>query len=75
MKITLFLILCSYVAGECMAPHAYPKQFNDQYDCFMEGYNQSILKMEQIGKEEINEHEIYIRFICSPENESIEEET
>jgi hypothetical protein len=41
----------------------------------MEGYNQSILKMEQIGREEINEHEIYIRFICSPENESIEEET
>ena len=75
MKVTLFLILCSYVAGECMAPHAYPKQFNNQYDCFIEGYNQSILKMEQIGREEINEHEIYIRFICSPENESIEEET
>ena len=75
MKVTLFLILCSYVAGECMPPIAYHKQFNDQYDCFIEGYNQSILKMEQIGREEINEHEIYIRFICSPENESIEEET
>ena len=34
----------------------------------MEGYNQSILKMEEIGREEINKHEIYIRFICSPEN-------
>ena len=75
MKVTLFLILCSYVAGECMPPIAYHKQFNDQYDCFIEGYNQSILKMEQIGREEINEHEIYIRFICSPENESVEEET
>jgi len=31
----------------------------------MEGYKQSMLKMEEIGKEEINEHEIYIRFICS----------
>jgi hypothetical protein len=41
----------------------------------MEGYNQSILKMEQIGREEINEYEIYIRFICSPENEPIEEDT
>ena len=65
MKVTLFLILCSYVAGECMAPYVYPKQFNDQYDCFIEGYNQSILKMEEIGRKEINEHEIYIRFICS----------
>ena len=75
MKVTLFLIMCSYVAGECLAPHTYPQQFNDQYDCFMEGYNQSMLKMEEIGREEINEHEIYIRFICSPESESTEEDT
>ena len=75
MKFTLVLILCSYVSGTCLPPYTYPKEFNDQYDCFMEGYNQSMLKMEEIGRKEINEHEIYIRFICSPENESIEEET
>ena len=50
MKFTLILILCSYVAGECLAPYSYPKKFNDQYDCFMEGYNQSMLKMEEIGR-------------------------
>ena len=75
MKITLFLILCSYVAGECMAPYVYPKQFNDQYDCFIEGYNQSILKMEEIGRKEINEHEIYIRFICSVDEEEEKQDT
>ena len=76
MKVTLFLILCSYVAGECLPPIAYHKQFNDQYDCFIEGYNQSILKMEEIGRKEINEHEIYIRFICSiDEDESDKQET
>ena len=69
MKFTLILILCSYVAGECLPPHTYPKKFNDQYDCFMEGYNQSILKMEEIGREEINDHEIYIRFICGSDEE------
>ena len=68
MKIVLALIMCSYTAGTCLSPYVYPEKFNDQYDCFMEGYNQSILKMEEIGKEEINKHEIYIRFICSPEN-------
>jgi hypothetical protein len=41
----------------------------------MEGYNQSILKMEQIGREEINEHEIYIRFICSVDEEEDKQET
>ena len=71
MKFTLILIMCSYVAGECMPPIAYHKQFNDQYDCFIEGYNQSILKMEEIGKEEVNEYEIYIRFICSVDKEEL----
>jgi len=76
MKITLFLIMCSYVAGECLPPYTYPQHFNDQYDCFIEGYNQSILKMEEIGREEINEHEIYIRFICSvDEDKSDKQET
>ena len=75
MKFTLILILCSYVAGECLAPYSYPQQFNDQYDCFMEGYNQSMLKMEEIGREEINEHEIYIRFICSVDVEEEKQDT
>ena len=75
MKIVLALIMCSYSAGTCLPPYIYPEKFNDPYDCFMEGYNQSILKMEQIGREEINEHEIYIRFICSPKNELTEEDT
>ena len=75
MKFTLILILCSYTAGTCLAPYSYPEKFNDQYDCFMEGYDQSILKMEQIGREEINEHEIYIRFICSVDEEEDKQET
>tara|TARA_R100001530_G_scaffold17205_1_gene14939 strand:+ start:118 stop:345 length:228 start_codon:yes stop_codon:yes gene_type:complete len=75
MKIILALIICSYSAGTCLPPYMYPEKFNDQYDCFMEGYNQSILKMEKLGRKEINEYEIYIRFICSPDTESTEEDT
>ena len=59
------------MAGESLTPYVYPQQFNDQYDCFIEGYNQSILKMEEIGKEEVNEYEIYIRFICSVDKEEL----
>ena len=75
MKFTLILIMCSYVAGECLPPYTYTEKFNDQYDCFMEGYNQSMLKMEEIGREEINKHEIYIRFICGLNEEEPEQET
>ena len=40
----------------------------------MKGYEESISKIEQIGKKDINEHEIYIRFICTAEK-SEEENT
>ena len=74
MKFTLALIICSYVAGECMPPFIYDTKFNNQYDCLMKGYEESISKIEEIGKKDINEHEIYIRFICTTEK-SEEENT
>jgi hypothetical protein len=30
------------------------------------GYKQSLLKTEEIGRKEINEYNIYIKFGCSP---------
>ena len=43
------------------------KQFNSQYDCLMFGYQESMNKMEQIGRDEINKHNMFIRFTCTPE--------
>tara|TARA_R100001443_G_scaffold99816_1_gene107016 strand:+ start:249 stop:473 length:225 start_codon:yes stop_codon:yes gene_type:complete len=65
MKFTLALIMCSYVAGECMPPFIYDTKFDNQYDCLMKGYEESIAKIEEIGKQNINEHEIYIKFVCT----------
>ena len=31
----------------------------------MTGYEQSILKIEEIGREEINKHSMYIKFVCA----------
>ena len=59
MKFTLALIMCSYVAGECMPPFIYDTKFNNQYDCLMKGYEESIAKIEEIGKmrgKKENEH-------------------
>jgi hypothetical protein len=33
------------------------------------GYSESIKKMEKIGREEVNEHEVFIRFACIKESE------
>ena len=68
MKILLSLIICSQVAGTCMAPYPWPETFDTQYDCMLFGYEESLKKMREIGKQEVNKHNIYIRFTCTPEN-------
>ena len=67
MKFILSLIICSQVAGTCLQPYQWPSTFDSQYDCLMFGYKQSIVKMQQIGPEEVNKYNMYIRFICTPE--------
>ena len=68
MKILLSLIICSQVAGTCMPPYPWPETFSTQYDCLTFGYEESLRKMEEIGREEVNKYNIYIRFTCIPEN-------
>ena len=67
MKILLSLIICSQVAGTCLEPYPWPEKFNTQYDCMMFGYQESLNKMEQIGRTEVNKYNVYIRFTCTPE--------
>ena len=67
MKILLSLIICSQVAGTCMEPYPWPETFNTQYDCMMFGYEESLKKMQEIGRTEVNKYNVYIRFTCTPE--------
>ena len=67
MKILLSLIICSQVAGTCMPPFQWPDTFKTQYDCLMFGYEESIRKMEEIGREEVNKYNVFIRFTCVPD--------
>jgi len=52
------------MAGECMPPHPMPDKYDSIYDCLNAGYAESLKKSKEIGKEEINKHKIYIRFVC-----------
>ena len=66
MKILLSLIICSQVAGSCLDPHVWPTTFDTQYDCLMFGYEESINKMEEIGPDDINKYNMFIKFYCTP---------
>ena len=67
MKILLSLIICSQVAGTCLEPYPWPETFNTQYDCMIFGYEESLKKMQEIGKTEVNKYNMYIRFTCTPQ--------
>ena len=66
MKILLSLIICSQVAGTCLEPYPWPEQFDNQYDCIIFGYEESLNKMQQLGRTEVNKYNMYIRFTCTP---------
>ena len=50
-----------------MPPYPWPESFDSQYDCMVFGYEESLNKMQEIGRQEVNKYNIYIRFTCSPE--------
>ena len=59
------MIICSQVAGTCLPPYQWPTAFNNQYDCLMFGYEESMAKMEEIGRTEINKHGMFVKFYCT----------
>ena len=60
-------MICSQVAGTCLEPFQWPKGFDNQYECLMFGYEQSTIKMKQIGPEGVNKYNMFIKFYCTPE--------
>jgi len=64
MKILLILYMCSYAAESCLPGHQWPNKFDDMYDCMNAGYQESQNKMKEIGREDVNKYEIFIRFAC-----------
>ena len=69
MNFVLNLILCSGLANSCLPPYEYPELFDDGYSCMIAGNEQSILKITDIGKEEVNKNKFYIKFICVEQTE------
>ena len=61
------MIICSLVAGECTTPYQMPDKYSGMYDCLNAGYAESLSKSEEIGRSDVNQHQIYIRFICKEE--------
>jgi len=51
-----------------LEPFEWPDQFNTQYDCLMFGYEESLKKMAEIGKTEVNKYNMFVKFHCTAQN-------
>ena len=69
MKILLTLVLCSQIATNLFgAIPEWPERFDTQYDCLMFGYEESMNKMKEIGRELMSiKHNMFVKFYCTPE--------
>lgn len=61
--VVLYMYMCSAVAQQCMPP-VQVAILSNFYDCMVRGYSESTRKTQEVGKEEINKHQIYMKFQC-----------
>ena len=69
MKFLLSMIICTSVYNQCLPPHQMPEIYNSHYECMIAGYNESIKKAKEIGREEINKYGTIIKFFCMQEKD------
>jgi hypothetical protein len=70
MKFILTFIFCSGLANQCLPPIEYEGSYPDLYTCLDAGYRESIVQLGKIGPTEVNEKRIFIKFFCSPTQET-----
>ena len=58
------MILCSSVANTCLQPIPIKTMYDNHYDCLIKGYENSLEKIKEIGKDDINKLGIYVKFEC-----------
>ena len=42
-------------------------KFVDQYSCTVYGYSHSLRLIRDLGKEQINQYNLFTKFVCAPE--------
>ena len=70
MKFILTFIFCSGMANSCLPPAQHPGSYKDLYTCLDAGYKESIVQLSKIGPTDVNEKRIFIKFYCSPMQET-----
>ena len=69
--ITLSIIICSALYGNCQQPYTKNVEFKTWSECMWAGTNDTLTLYQVMGDEYINQNKIFIKFQCA---EKIKEE-
>ena len=58
------------MAGSCLPPIEHTESYKDLYTCLDAGYKESSVQLEKLGTTDVNEKRIFIKFYCSPMQET-----
>ena len=66
IKYVLILHLCSFLnlPPTCFQQQIVGLEYNDNFSCMLDGYNKSGRTLENIGREEVNQNKLAIKFQC-----------
>ena len=62
--ITLSIIICSALYGECKQPYTKNIEFKTWAECMYAGTNDTLPLYNVMGEQYINENKIYVKFMC-----------
>ena len=64
------MIICAFVEGKttCMPPLVVNENYTDGYSCMLDGYTKAYDKIVEIGKDDVNKFNIYIKFGCNEDH-------
>ena len=67
MEFLLTMVICSIIDGKtnCIPPITFEEKYKDGYDCMVSGYTKSHDKIVELGRDDVNKFNIYIRFGCN----------
>ena len=67
MDYVLTMIICAIVEGKtsCMQPFQFKTLYKDGYECMLDGYTKAYYKIVELGRDDVNKYNIYIKFGCS----------
>ena len=69
--ITLSIIICSTLYGNCQQPYTKNVEFKTWSECMWAGTNDTLTLYQVMGDEYINQNKIFIKFQCA---EKVKEE-